>query len=87
MDGDSEERGDLGADDPDLVDRPKISRILDGMEIPAIGLDSKASFQKLMRALDRRRARQRRWRVLIACSLGAVAVIGGLLALLRLLPH
>ena len=87
MDGDSEERGDLGADDPDLVDRPKISRILDGMEIPAIGLDSKASFQKLMRALDRRRARQHRWRLLIAWSLGAATVIGGLLALLGLLPH
>ena len=87
MDGDSEETGDLGSDDLELVDRPKISRILGGMEIPAIGLDSKASFQKLMRALDRRRARQRRWRVLIACSLGAATVIGGLLALLRLLPH
>jgi hypothetical protein len=87
MDGSSEEKGDLGTEDPDLVDRPKISRILGGMEIPAIGLDSKASFQKLMRALDKRRARQRRWRLLIACFLGAATAIVGLLALLRLLPH
>lgn len=76
---------DLESDDTVLVDRGELSRIL-GMEIPSIGLDSEASFQRLLRALDKRRARQRRWRLLIACSLGAVTVIIGILAMLRLLP-
>jgi hypothetical protein len=57
------------------------------MEIPAIGFDSKASFERLVRAMDRRRARQRRRRRLLACCLGAATVIAGLIALLRQLPR
>jgi len=49
-----------------LVDRGKLRHIL-GMEIPAIGLDSEASFERLVRALDRRRERRRR-QLLLACS-------------------
>jgi hypothetical protein len=81
MDGDSEETGDLGSEDM-VVDRTKLSRLI-GMEIPSIGVDSEASFKRLMRALDRRRDRQRRWRLLFACFLGAATVIVGLLMLLR----
>ncbi len=81
MDRDSEEMGDLGSEDM-VVDRAKLSRII-GMEIPSIGVDSKASFKRLMQALDRRRDRQRRWRLLIACSLGAATVVVGLIMLLR----
>jgi hypothetical protein len=86
MNRDSDERRDLGSEDTDLVDRGELSRIV-GMEIPAIGLDSKASFERLMRALDNRRNRQRRWRLLIVCFLGAATVMVGIIAMLRLLPH
>jgi hypothetical protein len=87
MNRESEEMGDLGsAEDTLLVDRGKLSRIL-GMEIPAIGLDSEATFERLMRALDNRRARQRRRRMLIACFLGAAIVVGGLITTLRLLSR
>jgi hypothetical protein len=86
MDQDLEETGELGSEDPVLADRTKLSRIL-GMEIPAIGLDSEASFKRLMRALDDRRNRQRRRRVRLACFLGAATVIIALIAMLRLLPH
>ena len=78
MDRDSEDTG--------LGDRGKLGRIL-GMEIPTIGLESEASFQRLTRALDNRRHRQRRWRLLIACSVGAATLIVGLLTILRLLPR
>jgi hypothetical protein len=84
MDRDLEEMGELGSDDVMLVDRSKLSHII-GMEIPAIGLESKASFERLMRALDKRRGRQRRWRLLIACSLGAATVIIGLIMMIRFL--
>jgi hypothetical protein len=84
MDRDLEEMEDLESEDRELVDRSKVSRIL-GMEIPAIGLDSKASFERLMRALDDRRNRQRRRRLALAWSFGAAAVIIGLMAILRLL--
>jgi hypothetical protein len=86
MDRESETLGALGSEDTELVDRGKLSSML-GMEIPAIGLDSEASFQRLLRALDSRRDRQRRWRLLIACSFGAVTVIVGIIAMLRLLPR
>jgi hypothetical protein len=86
MDRDLEERGELGAEEQELVDRGKISRIL-GLEIPAIGLDSKASFERLMRALDARRNRQRRRRLFLAWVLGAAAVIIGLTATVRLLSR
>ena len=86
MDRDSETLRDLGSDDAELVDRGKLSCML-GMEIPAIGLDSEASFQRLLRALDGRRDRRRRWRLLIACSLAAATVIIGIITTLRLLPH
>jgi hypothetical protein len=81
----SEEMENFGSDAVRL-DRGKLSRIL-GMEIPPIGLDSEASFERLMRALDNRRDHQRRWRLLIACSLGAATVIVGLIAMLRLLDR
>jgi hypothetical protein len=55
----------MNSEDTVLVDRDKLRRIL-GMEIPPIGLDSEASFERLLRALDRRRDRQRRWRKLRA---------------------
>ena len=84
MDRESETAGDLGSEDTDLVDRGKLSFLL-GMEIPAIGLDSEASFQRLLRALDNRRGRRRRRRLLIACSLGAATVIVGIITMLRLL--
>jgi hypothetical protein len=86
MDRDSEETGDLGSEDTVLADRGKLSRIL-GMEIPTIGLESEASFQRLTRALDQRRDRQRRWRLLMACSVAAATIVVGLLAILRLLPR
>ena len=86
MDPDSEENRDLGLEDMVLSDRGKLTRIL-GMEIPAIGLESKASFKRLMRALDKRRGRQRRWRLLIACSLGAATVIIGLIMMIRFLSR
>lgn len=86
MDRDLKERGELGSEEQELVDRGKISRIL-GLEIPAIGLDSKASFERLMRALDDRRNRQRRRRLFLAWVLGAAAVIVGLMVTFRLLPH
>jgi len=86
MDRESETLGALGSEDTELVDRGKLSSML-GMEIPAIGLDSKASFERLMRALDNRRNRQRRWRLLIVCFLGAATVMVGIIAMLRLLPH
>jgi hypothetical protein len=84
MDRDLEERGEIGSEDPLLVDRGKLSRIL-GMEIPAIGLDSEVSFERLMRALDKQRDRQRRRRLLLARSLGAAIVIIGLITLVRIL--
>ena len=80
----AEETGDLGSEDRELVDRSKVSRIFD-LEIPATGLDSKAGFERLMRALGDRRERQRRRRLLLAYSLGAATVIIGLMAMLRLL--
>jgi hypothetical protein len=86
MDGDLEEIGELGPDDVMLVDRSKLSHII-GMEIPAIGLESKASFERLMRALNRRRERRGRWRRLLVCSLGATALIVGLITMLRLLSR
>jgi hypothetical protein len=49
-----EEMGELGSEDWLLVERGQLSRIL-GMEIPAIGVDSEASFERLRRALDDRR--------------------------------
>ena len=86
MNRDLEGMGDLEPEDPVLADRTKLSRIL-GMENPAIGLDSEASFERLMRALDDRRNRQRRRRVRLACFLGAATLIIGLIAMLRLLPR
>jgi hypothetical protein len=86
MDRNLEERGEIGSEDPLLVDRGKLSRIL-GMEIPAIGLDSKATFERLMRALDKRRDRQRRRRLLLVRSLGAAIVIIGLITLLGVLSR
>jgi hypothetical protein len=85
MDRDSEEIEELESEDTMLVDRAKLGLIV-GMEIPAIGLDSEASFQRLMRALDCRRARQHRRRLLLACSLGAATVIIGLIAILTYRP-
>jgi hypothetical protein len=84
MDQDLEELGELASEDWELVDRGKVRRIL-GMEIPPIGLDSEASFQRLMRALHDRNDRQRRRRLLLACSVGAATVIIGAMAMLRLL--
>jgi hypothetical protein len=84
MDRNLEETGESGSEDLMLVDRGKLRRIL-GMEYPAIGLDSEASFERLMRALDRRRDRQRRRRLLLVRSLGAATVIIGLITLLRVL--
>lgn len=86
MDRDLEMAGELGSEDPMLVDRAKLSRII-GMEIPAIGFDSEASFKRLMRALDNRRNRQRRRRRLLAYSLAAATVIIGLITLLRVLSR
>jgi hypothetical protein len=82
MDRDLEEMGHLGSEDQELIDRSKVSRIL-GLEIPATGLDSKAGFERLMRALDDRRNRRRRRRLVLAWSLAAAALIG-LTAMLRL---
>ena len=82
MDRDLEEMGDRGAEERELVGRSKVSRIL-GLELPAIGIDSDASFERLMRALEDRRNRQRRH--MLTYSLGAAAVIIGLMAMLRLL--
>jgi hypothetical protein len=84
MDRDSEEMADLGSEDTVLGDRSELSRIL-GMEIPARGPDLEASFERLMRAVDDRRIRQRRLRLLIACSFAVATVIVGLIAILRLL--
>jgi hypothetical protein len=84
MDRDLEERGEIGSEDPQLVDRGKLSRIL-GMEIPTIGVDSEASFERLMRALDKQRDRQRSRRRLLSGSLGAAIVVIGLITLLRIL--
>jgi hypothetical protein len=84
MDRDLEEMGDRGAEERELVGRSKVSRIL-GLELPAIGLDSDASVERLMRALEDRRNRQRRRRHMLTYSLGAAAVIIGLMAMLRLL--
>ena len=84
MDQELDETGELASDDPEFLDRGKLSRIL-GMENPAIGLDSEASFERLMRALNDRRDRQRRRRLLLACSLAAATVIFGLMEMLRLL--
>ena len=84
MNRDLEEMGELGSEERELVDRGKVSRIL-GLEIPAIGLDSKASFERLMRAVHDRRNRQRRRRLFLAWVLGAAAVIFGLMAMFQLL--
>jgi hypothetical protein len=84
MDRDLEKLGDRGPEEQELVDRGKVSRIL-GLETPAIGLDSDASFERLMRALEDRRSRQRHRRLFLAWALGAAAVIIGLMAMLRLL--
>jgi hypothetical protein len=84
MDQDLDETAELASEDWELVDREKVRRIL-GMEIPATGFDSEASFERLIRALDARRDRQRRRRLLLACSLGAATVIIALVAMLRLL--
>jgi|HubBroStandDraft_5_1064220.scaffolds.fasta_scaffold317882_2 hypothetical protein len=86
MDRGSVEIWDLGAEETVLVDRDKLSRIL-GMEIPAIGLDSEASFERLVRALAHRRERRRRWRLLLAYSLGAATFIAGLITMFSLLPR
>ena len=86
MDQDAEVLGDFGPEDTVLMDRGKLTRML-GMEIPAIGLESKASFERLMRALDKRRDRQRRWRLLLACSLGAATVIIGLIMMIGVLSR
>ena len=48
MDRDLEEMGDRGAEERELVGRGKVSRIL-GLELPAIGLDSDASFERRAR--------------------------------------
>jgi hypothetical protein len=85
MNRDAEETGDLGPEDT-VLDRAQLSRIL-GMEIPTIGFDSEASFERLMRALGKRRYRRARWRLLVACSLGGATVIIGLLAMLRFLAR
>ena len=77
MDEDSE--GELASEERELV-----SRIL-GMESPANGLDSEASFERLMRAVGARHERRRRRRLLLARSLGAATVIIALVAMLRLL--
>lgn len=79
MDQELEEVGELGSDERKLV-----GRIL-GMEIPAIGLDSEASFERLMRAVGARHDRQRRRRLLFVRSLGAATIIIALVAMLRLL--
>ena len=86
MDPDPKEMGDLQLEDADLIDRGELSRLID-MEFPLIGLQSKASFEQLMRALDARRVRQHRRRLLLAGSLGAATVIAGVIATLRLLSH
>src|ERR1700734_3652083 len=77
-----EDMGELASGDRELAE--KVGRIFD-LEIPAIGLDSEESFERLMRALTDRHARQRRRRLLLTCSLGAATVIIGLLAMLQLL--
>ncbi len=84
MDRDLEEMGNLGSEDQELIERSKVSRIL-GLEIPATGLDSKAGFERLMRALDDRRTRRRRLRLVLLWSLSAAALFIGLTAMLRLL--
>jgi hypothetical protein len=86
MDPDAEVMGDFGSEDMVLIDRGKLTRLL-GMEIPAIGLESEASFEKLMQALAKRRDRQRRWHLLIACLLGAATVIIGLFVMIRFLSR
>ena len=86
MDRDAEAPGEFGAADMVLMDRGELTRMV-GMEIPAIGLESEASFERLMRALDKRRDRQRRWRLLIACLLGAATVIIGLIVMIRFLSR
>jgi hypothetical protein len=79
VDQEPEEVGELASDERELV-----SRIL-GMEIPAIGLDSEASFERLMRAVGARHDRRRRRRRLFVRFLGAATVIIALVAMLRLL--
>lgn len=74
----------LGSEDREVVDWSGLGRLL-GAETPGTALDSKAGFERLMRALDDRRNRQRRRRRLLAYFLGAAAVIIGLMAMLRLL--
>jgi hypothetical protein len=84
MTRDVEDSGERGPDD--TIDPAELRRIL-GMEIPAIGLDSDASFERLMRALTKRRYRHSLWRLLIACSIGGATVIIGLLAMYRVLAR
>jgi hypothetical protein len=84
MDQDAKVLADFRPEDMVLTDRGKLTRML-GMEIPAIGLESEASFERLMRALDKRNERQRRW--LIACVLGAATVIIGLIMMIRVLSR
>ena len=84
MDQDAEDLGELASEEQELADRAKISRIF-RMESQALGLDSEASFERLMRSLDARRDRQRRWRLRLACFLGAATIIIALVAMLRLL--
>jgi hypothetical protein len=84
MDRDLEEMRAPGPEDRELVERGKIIRML-AREIPATGLDSGATFERFMRALDARRERQRRRRRLLAYLLGAAAVITGLMVTFRLL--
>jgi hypothetical protein len=82
MDRDLEEMGELGSEDRELVDPGRLGRIL-GVEIPGSSLDSKAGFERLMRALADRRNRRRRGRLFLAWSLGAAAVIIGLMAMFQ----
>jgi hypothetical protein len=86
MDRDAEEMGAFELEDTVLLDRVVLSRIL-GMEIPAIGLDSEATFERLMRALHKRRYRHPGWRLLIACSIGGATVIIAFLAMHRVLAR
>jgi hypothetical protein len=85
MDRDMKETGDLRSEDQELIGRTTVSRVFD-METLAI-LDSKAGFERLMRALDDRRDRQRRRRRLFVYLLGAATVIIGLMGMLRLLQR
>ncbi len=74
-------------EDRELVDRAIIRRILVDFDVPAIGFDADATFERLLRALDDQRGRRRRRWLLLAASIAIAVIVAGVMTLLLRLEH